>query len=154
VKQSGEGGIKMENFNRLSLIAGLALMSMLVLPFAYAQQAPGPGQRARMYNPANETTVKGTVEEVKTVTGRRGWSGTHLTLKTENKTLDVHLGPASFLKGKGFSFAKGDEIEVTGATAEFGGSEALIAREVKKGDKTLTLRDAQGIPKWSRGWRR
>ncbi|TAM80918.1 MAG: DNA-binding protein [Acidobacteria bacterium] len=144
----------MRNFNRLSLAALLTFISMLLLPFAYAQQGPGPGQRARLYNPANETTVRGTVEEIKTVTGRHGWNGTHLTLKTESKTLDVHLGPASFLKEKGFSFVKGDEIEVTGATADFGGSEALIAREVKKGDKTLALRDAQGIPKWSRGWRR
>ena len=34
------------------------------------------------------------------------------------------------------------------------GSEAIIAREVKKGGETLVLRDAQGIPQWSRGRRR
>jgi hypothetical protein len=28
-----------------------------------------------------------------------------------------------------------------------------VARLVKKGDKTLTLRDAAGIPLWSRGGR-
>jgi hypothetical protein len=147
----------MKSPNRLTLAAGAALISMLVLPFTYAQRGPGPGQRARIYNPQNETTVKGTVEEVKTVSGvngRRGWSGTHLALKSKDKTLDVHLGPSSFLKEKGFSIAKGDEIEVTGATTEIGGSKALIAREVKIGDNTLVLRDAQGIPKWSRGRRR
>lgn len=144
----------MKGLNRLTLTAGLALLALLVLPFAYAQRGPGPGQRARMYNPANETTVNGTVEEVKTVTGRRRWSGTHLTLKTADKTFDVHLGPSAFLKEKGFSFEKGDEIEVTGATTKVKGSEALIAREVKKGSETLVLRDAQGIPKWSRGSRR
>jgi hypothetical protein len=57
------------------------------------------------------------------------------------------------LKEKEFNLEKGDQIVVTGATAEVGGSEALIAREVKKGDKTLVLRDAQGIPKWSQGRR-
>ena len=144
----------MKSLNRLSLVVGLVLSALLVLPAAYAQRGPGPGQRARMYNPANETTVKGTVEEVKAITGRRGWNGTHLTLKTADKTLDVHLGPASFLKEKGFSIAKGDQIEVTGATTETGGSEALIAREVKRGSETLVLRDAQGIPKWPRGRRR
>ena len=144
----------MKSLNRLSLAVGLVLSAVLVLPAAYAQRGPGMGQKARMYNPANETTVKGTVEEVKNVTGRRGWNGTHLTLKTADKTLNVHLGPASFLKEKGFSIAKGDQIEVTGATANYRGSEALIAREVKKGGETLALRDAQGIPKWSRGWRR
>lgn len=167
----------MKSLNRVSLTAGIALMGLLVLPFAYAQRGPGPGQRARMYNPANETTVKGTVEEVKAVTGRRGWNGTHLTLKVqpratdiqeqiqegkvvsetvkkEDRTIDVHLGPAAFLKERGFRLTKGDQIEVTGATAEFGNSDALIAREVKKGGETLVLRDAQGIPKWSGGWRR
>lgn len=144
----------MKRFNLTTVATGLAILGLLALPFAHAQQVSGPGQRARMYNPANETTLKGTVEEVTTVTGRRGWNGTHLTLKTEDKTIDVHLGPASFLKEKGFSLAKGDQIEVTGAKTEFGASEALIAREVKKGSETLILRDAQGVPKWSRGWRR
>ncbi len=144
----------MKSLNRVGLTMCLALLALLALPFAYGQGGPGPGQRARMYNPANETTVKGTVEEVKTFTGRRGWNGTHLTLKTEDKSIDVHLGPAAFLKEKGFSFAKGDQIEVTGAKTEFGGSATIIAREVKKGEKTLILRNEQGIPQWSRGWRR
>ena len=164
----------MRSCNRAALIAGLALIGLLTLPFAYAQRGQGAGQRARTYNPANETTVKGTVAEVKTVTGRRGWNGTHLTLRVKNNvtnvqeniekgkvvgeetlkegsTFEVHLGPAAFLKDKGFSLAKGDQIEVTGAKTEFGGSEAIIAREVKKGEKTLVLRNKQGIPEWAAG---
>ena len=144
----------MRALNGLYLAATTAIFALLLVPMAYAQQGQGPGQRARMYNPATETTVKGTIEQVKTVTGRHGWNGTHLNMKTENKTFDVQLGPSSFLKEKGFKVAKGDQVEVAGATAEFGGSEALIAREVRKGGETLVLRDAQGIPKWSRGWRR
>lgn len=144
----------MKKVNPITLAVGLALLSLLALPFVYAQQGPGRGQRTRMYNPATETTVKGTVEEVKTVTGRHGWNGIHLVLKTEGKSLDVHLGPEAFLKKKGFTFAKGDQVEVTGSKAEFGGSEVMIAREVKKGSETLVLRNEQGIPKWSRGWRR
>jgi len=144
----------MTSLNRVNLAVGLALLGLLVLPFAYAQRGPGPGQRTRMYNPATETTVKGTVEEVKTITGRHGWNGTHLTLKTEDKTIDVHLGPEAFLKKEGFNFAKGEQVEVTGSKTEYAGSEAIIAREVKKDGKTLVLRNEQGIPKWSRGWRR
>lgn len=144
----------MKSLNRASLIVSLALLSLLALPFVYAQQGPGRSQRTRMYNPATETTVKGTVEEVKTITGHRGWNGTHLMLKTEDKSIEVHLGPEAYLKKKGFSFAKGDQIEVTGSKAEFGGSEVIVAREVKKGSETLVLRNEQGVPKWSRGWRR
>ncbi|HVA01441.1 MAG TPA: hypothetical protein VMV34_07280 [Terriglobia bacterium] len=144
----------MKTLHWVGLSAGLMVMTVLALPVAYAQMGPGPGGRARMYNPATETTVKGTVEEVKTVAGRHGWHGTHLTLKTEDKTLDVHLGPESFLKEKGFSLAKGDRVEVIGSKVNYKGGEAIVAREVKKGGETLVLRDAQGIPKWSMKGRR
>ncbi len=144
----------MKTLHRVSLMASLMAIGALVLPLASAQMGPGPGGRARMYNPATETTLKGTVEEVKTIAGRRGWQGVHLTLKTEDKTLNVHLGPEAFLKEKGFSLAKGDQVEIVGSTITLKGGEALIAREVKKGGETLVLRNAQGIPQWSRGRRR
>lgn len=155
----------------------LPVLALLTAGYIYAQRGSGPSQRTRIYDPANETTVKGSVEEVKTVTGRSAWNGTHLILQTRNnvtdlqerivegrvvsrelrteaRTIDVHVGPAAFLKEKGFSFAKGDEIEVTGAKAGSGASQVIIAREVKKNGKTLVLRNAQGIPKWAGGWRR
>jgi hypothetical protein len=53
----------------------------------------------------------------------------------------------------GFSFAKGDQIEVLGSRVRVGATDALLAREVQKDGKTLVLRDANGIPKWSRGRR-
>ena len=138
----------------VSLFARVMLAALLVLPFAYAQQGPGPGGWRSIYNPATETTIKGTVEEVQTISGRRGWNGTHLKLKTADKTLDVHLGPEPFLKAKGFSLAKGDQVEVIGSSVNLRGGEAMIAREVKKGSETLVLRNKQGVPQWSRGRRR
>jgi hypothetical protein len=144
----------MKSLYTVSLFACLMLAALLVLPFAYAQRGPGAGPRGLMYNPATETTIKGAVEEVKSVSGRRGWHGTHLMLKTGDKTIDVHLGPESFLKGKGFSLAKGDQVEVVGSTVNLRGGEAVIAREVRKGGETLVLRDEKGIPQWSRSRRR
>jgi hypothetical protein len=112
------------------------------------------GQRGmRTYDPSTETTVKGTVEQVKQVSGRHGWNGTHLMLKTEAGTVEVHAGPSSYIASQEFSFAPGDEVEVLGSKVKFGDGEALIAREIKHGNKTLVLRDAQGIPRWSGGRR-
>lgn len=54
----------------------------------------------------------------------------------------------------GFSFRPGDEVEVLGSKVKLGNSEAVIAREIKKEDKRLMLRDAQGIPQWAGGRRR
>lgn len=102
-----------------------------------------------MYNTLTEATVRGTVEEVRTITGPRGWNGTHLTLNTDSGSLDVHLGPASFLKKKGFEFAQGDQIEVTGSKVAFQDQDAILAREVKMGEKVLTLRDNEGVPEWA-----
>ena len=130
-----------------------AAVIVWAVPSAYCQGMGGGKGGGRIYNPSTETTVNGTVEQVRTISGERGWGGTHLDLKTESGTFDVHLGPSAFLSSKGFQFAKGDQVEVTGSKVTFQGHEAIIAREVKKGGKVLTLRNAQGIPEWSGGRR-
>jgi hypothetical protein len=48
-------------------------------------------------------------------------------------------------------FAKGDQVEVIGSKVKGTDTEVVIAREVKKDGKVLTLRNAQGIPAWRRG---
>jgi DNA/RNA endonuclease YhcR with UshA esterase domain len=136
------------------ILLTMMFLAVVATPMGLAQGGMGQRRQVPKYNPSTEVTVKGTVGEVKEVTGRRGWAGTHLTLKTENETLDVHLGPASFLAEKKFKLAKGDQIEVTGSKIKYEGADALLAREVKKGNQTLTLRNAQGIPQWSRSSRR
>ena len=75
--------------------------------------------------------------------------GTHLTVKAGDETREVMLGPANFITGKGFAFAKGDSIEVTGSKITMGAMEFVIAREVVKDGKTLTLRDKTGTPQWA-----
>lgn len=102
------------------------------------------------YDPKTEVTVKGTVDEVKQYSGRRGSTGTHLMLKTSEETIDVHVGPSWYLSQQHVEFAKGDEIEVTGSTIKMAGRDALLAREIKRGGKVISLRDAQGVPQWSR----
>ncbi len=143
--------MKRMRFLRVLMIA----ITVLALGSASALAQRGMGQGSgRMYNPSTETTVKGTVEEVKQIPSARGASsGAHLILKTDKETVEVHLGPAAFLEKEKFTFAKGDQIEVTGSKVKIGAADALLAREVKKGDKTLTLRNAQGIPAWSGGRR-
>ena len=128
----------------------LALVVVLALPLA-AQMHQGQNGGAPRYDPKTEITVSGTIEEVKQLPSPgRGGEGTHLMVKTDKETFDVHVGPAWFLKDHNYSFAKGDHVEVIGSKVQFAGSDALIAREIKKGSETITLRDIQGIPAWSR----
>jgi DNA/RNA endonuclease YhcR with UshA esterase domain len=95
--------------------------------------------------------VKGTVEEVKQINQNQGWGGIHLTVRTEQGNLNVHVGPSWFLEKNKMSFEKGDTVEITGSKVKFGGEDALIAREIKKNGVPLTLRNAQGIPVWAGG---
>jgi hypothetical protein len=130
----------------MNLAAGLLLAGAVVAP------AQGPNARnMRMYNPATETTLRGTVEAV-TQPERGQMMGTHLTIKAGDETREVMLGPSVFISRKGFSFAKGDSIEVTGSRVTMGVMEFVIAREVVKDSKTLTLRDKTGKPEWAERW--
>ena len=126
----------------LAMVSGIGVLS-------YAQM-PGGARGVPMYNPATEVTLKGTVEAVNQMTGRRGWGGTHLQLKTDSETLDVHVGPSWFLSQNKMSFAKGDAVEVTGSKVVFANGDSLLAREIKKGDQKLRLRNETGFPVWSR----
>lgn len=124
--------------------------------FALAQMRKGPGKGMPKYDPATEIILKGTVEEVKQM--EMGAcpmcsGGTHLVLKADQETLEVHVAPSWFLKEKGFSFTKGDALEVTGSKVKFPERDALVAREIKKGDHILILRNPQGVPEWAAGRR-
>jgi hypothetical protein len=113
---------------------------------AYAQRGMGGGN----YNPATETTVTGTVAAVQNPpSSGQGAGGLHLTLAIPSGSIDVHVGPASFVASKKLEFAKGDALTVVGSKVTISGQEVIIAREIKKGDQVLTLRDAKGFPLWS-----
>jgi len=129
---------------RISVGAATILLCTVV----GSAQGPGPRKSSRMYNPATETTLKGTIEVV--TEGARGqMMGTHITVKTADRAWEVMLGPSQFVAGQHFSFAKGDSVEVTGSKVIMGGREYVIAREVVKDGKTLTLRDKTGRPEWA-----
>ncbi len=133
---------------KTSIFLPLFVVVTAIIPVFAQGAAPGNG---RMYNASTETTITGTVAEVQQTTGRRGWAGTHLLLNTEAGKVEVHVGPSTYLAEHQFSFAQGNQVEVVGSRVNLQGSDALIARQIKKDGKTLPLRDEHGLPLWSRG---
>ncbi len=127
---------------------------MLLGLMSVAAMAQGRGVHRTLYDPKTEATFTGFIDEIQSQ-GCMGWrNGTHLMIKTESETVEVCVGPASFVQQKGFSFAKNDKVEVIGSRVKVGGRNVVIARQVTKDNRTLTLRDSQGIPEWSGGHRR
>lgn len=134
---------------RLFLSVLLLILIGALIPAVVAQMGAGRGA-GRGYDPKSEVSMTLTVDAVNQVQGRQGCpGGVHLLAKSDTGSLEVHLGPSNFLDQQQFTFQKGDQIEVTGSKPQIQGTAVLIAREIKKDNRTLLLRDANGFPKWS-----
>lgn len=130
-----------------SKILVMAAALVFAAPAGMAQSASKTGPK---YDMANELKIKGVVEEVRDVPG--DLEGTQLVVKTDTKTVLVYAAPGAFLKEIDTAFAKGDQVDVTGAKAPNAAQETILAREITVGTNTFTLRDDKGIPVWA-GWK-
>lgn len=128
------------------LIFAVGIMVMVAAALAWAQTPAS----APKYDPAKEVTIKGVVEEVKDFQCPvSGGMGAHLIVKTDKGLVTVHLALSKFLSFYGFNFAKGDQVEIVGVKAKVGDDEnAILARQIERGNQTLTFRDKAGKPLW------
>lgn len=131
-----------------AVLLGVASLAV-VLTAGVGAQGRGRGGPAN-YSVAAETTVTGTVEELKPGPNR----GMHVMLRTSDTTLELVLGPSWYQTEKKYVIAKGDQIDVVGAKTTVAGREVLLVREIKKGSETMTFRDAKGFPMWAGRGRR
>ena len=100
------------------------------------------------YDLHSEAKMKGTVEEVKLPPKGSEKEIVHLMVTAGTETVDIYLCPKSFLDDMGVSFAKGDDLAITGSKVKYEGADLVLAREVLKGTDTLVLRDEKGNPVW------
>lgn len=128
-----------------NVLTAVILTVLLLSAFSAAQAGP-------KYDPATEMKFKGTVEELKLPPKGSEKDVAHLTIKAGTDTFDIYLCPKAFMDDMGVSFAKGDELALTGSKVKHGEAEEILAREVVKGTDTLVLRDEKGNPVWS--WRK
>ena len=104
----------------------------------------------RRYDPQTVQTITGKVTAVDNLTSGKG-SGVgwrQLTLQTNQETIPVILGPAWYLEQQQVTVNPGDALEVRGSRITLEERPCIIAAEVKKGEKTLKLRDQDGLPVW------
>ena len=128
------------------VFAGVVIAVLLLVLGVRFHSTTTSLQGAALYNPANEVTVKGVVTAVDEFDCpvSEGELGLHLTLKTADETLQVHLGPSRILQGQKLGFAPGDQLQVVGARVELYGKNGLIAQEITRGNESFILRDHDG----------
>ena len=128
------------------LVRLLQLAAIVLVATSAVSQAPPK------YNPATETTVKGTVGELKLVPPTGGKPIAYLVTKTgpdkEKDTVQIFLCPKSFLDQMGIAFKTDEAIEVKGSKVKQDGVDLILAREMVKGGETLTFRFRDGKPAW------
>jgi len=124
----------------------LAVGILLAMSVVWAQ-APA---NAPKYDVANEVTIRGVIDEVKDFQCPvSGGMGAHLVVKTDKGLVTVHLALSKFMSEYGLSFAKGDEVVITGVKAKVGDDEnAILARKIERGNQTFVFRDKEGKPLW------
>jgi len=124
----------------------LHLAAIVLVAASALSQAPPK------YDPVTETTVKGTVEELKLVPPTGGKPVAYLVTKTgpdkDKDVIQIYLCPKSFLDEMGVAFKADEPIEVKGSKVKQGGADLILAREMVKGGETLTFRFQDGKPAW------
>ena len=130
---------------RLAIFAACCLGAAGLVPSAVAS---GDDQDVR-YDRATVIDFMGRVEEVREVTAPPGVRGVHLIIQSEGQgRIDTYLGPTVFVRDFLPYFEVGSVVQVIGSKVKVGGSVVVLARQVRKGEITLSLRDDRGTPYW------
>lgn len=91
--------------------------------------------------PRDAKSFDGTVTQV---------NGHAVTVKTDDRNVQLHLAPTSYLTTQNLRLTTGDEVEVKAVecASATGLEKVLIATEVRKGDQVIVLRNSDGTPVW------
>ncbi|MFH0734476.1 MAG: hypothetical protein V1773_09385 [bacterium] len=102
------------------------------------------------YDANNQETIKGTMESFEVIKRNRSGGGLHITLKSGDSNVKVHIGPTWYLDDINLDINKGDKLEIFGSKVTIDNDTFFIASKITKDNKEYSLRDKYGFPKWSR----
>jgi hypothetical protein len=118
--------------------ASAALATLLV---AQSAAAPHPFR----YEVANESTISGVVASVLVKPASGMIFGSHLLLTTASGSVDVSLGRFGLQGKNALAVTAGQQVEVTGELKTIKDQKVFLARSVKVGAETYTIRNEHGI---------
>lgn len=134
--------------HKITLFAVILMLASAGLLFA-GDDGWGPGSEYNSkFDPGTVETLSGKLVKMDLFLPRGMGMGVQILLKTGEETIPVHLGPVWFIKKQKREAAPGDKIEITGSRVDSEGKPVIMASEIRKGDKSLKLRDEKGVPVW------
>src|SRR5438552_8166632 len=128
----------------MRLLLGVTLATLMASNLLAAPQEKEP-----TYQLGTETTVTGTVTKLFTKTGQRGTPRQRATLKqADGSTIDIHIGPASYIASRKMILKIGDQLTVTGSRVVEQRAPLVVVRRILRGQQTLDMRKADGKRLW------
>jgi hypothetical protein len=100
------------------------------------------------YDTATEVRLFGTVEEVREKSSPAALKGIHIVLDVDERRYQIYLCPSSFLKFFDITLQRGDSLVITGSRVKVEGADFVLARQMRKRNDVLELRDSKGNPYW------
>jgi hypothetical protein len=133
----------------IRIFAGTLMLLLLTAASSVVSQEKNSPKAGYPYDQASQQTYKGWVVEMQDFQCPvSGTMGSHITVKNESGSIQVHLAPASFMKLYEINIRKNDNITVVGSRITYEGKPALIAKSVIIGRETYNFRDPAGKPLW------
>jgi hypothetical protein len=128
----------------MRLIAGVLTIVLATASLGYSQK---PAAQVPNYDPATEATLKGTIGEIKQI---QFGKDTHvdLVMQSGSDMYEIAVCPPDIFKELIVSLATGDEVQVVGSKVVFAEKPFVMARQIVRGNETLSLRDKKGSPVW------
>ena len=126
----------------------LVAVALVVVPSLAHAESTGKKSGKAKFDPTTAVTVNGTVIGEQRVENAKGAKAVRLVIKVADEQVSVHLGPESWIDKQNVKLTAGDEVTVRGSKFTYSGKYGIVAQWVKKGDATMTLRDANGKAAW------
>jgi len=129
-----------------ALVAG-ALGAVVASDLVWGQQIPQiAGHRSgAAYDVARESVISGKIVQYSSASTTPPM-GAHISLRTGSGTVEVHAGNAKLIEASHISLQAGDSVSITGETVAFGDVSVFVARIIKKGSQSVTVRSKNGVP--------
>jgi hypothetical protein len=130
------------------------------LPYAVpvAQEVPYQSvtESDRLYHEDRAKTIRGVVQETRTITLKDNALFSRLHLKTaEDQVVPVHLGPSWFMEENEhlLDLNVGREVEVKGSFETIAGQPVFVAAQIlnDRREEGMRLRREDGMPAWVGG---